>query len=184
MELRLVPHSPLWAREFAAEAGRIREAAGGRLLGLEHVGSTAVPGLLGKPVVDVALAVESEEVADALVAPFQALGYEYRGPYGDDPARRYYVLNEAGVRRFQLHLWILPARGWREQVGFRDLLRGRPDLRDSYAGEKLRVAAEVGGDKAAYAEAKGPFVERLLRESGLRPSSPNRPVRPSPEPDS
>lgn len=164
--LRLGDYDPAWPARFAAAAGRVRPALGGRALAVEHVGSTSVPGLGGKAVLDLAVAVGSEADADACIAPLEALGYEYRGTYGPDPRRRYYVLNEAGVRAAQLHLYILPAAGWDEMLAYRDALRADPELAAAYLAEKHRVAAEVGWDKAAYSVTKGSFVERVL--AGLR----------------
>ena len=160
--LRLVEHDPAWAERFASEAGRIRDAVGAHVLAVEHVGSTAVPGLPGKPVLDIGIAVASEGDADACVAPLVALGYEYRGPYGNDPRRRYYVRDAEGHRAAQIHLYVLPARAWDEKLAFRDALRADPALARAYAAEKWRVAEAVGWDKGAYSVAKGPFVEAVL----------------------
>ena len=161
--LKLVTYDPAWPALFAAEAERISRAFAPRELPIEHIGSTSVPGLLAKPVIDIAIAVSSAEEAAECVAPLQALGYEYRGMHGDDPARRYFVLDAEGRRRVQIHMWILPAAGWDRHLRFRDLLRARPDLAAAYAREKLRVADSVGWNKMAYSEAKGPFIEALLR---------------------
>lgn len=164
--LRLVPYDPAWPARFAAEAGRVRAALGAHALAVEHVGSTAVPGLAGKPVLDVGIAVGGEGAADACIAPLEALGYTHRGPYGDDPRRRYFVRDAGGERVAQLHLYILPAAGWDEKLAFRDALRADPALARAYAAEKRRAADAVGWDKGAYSVAKGPFVERVL--AGLR----------------
>lgn len=160
--LRLVPYDPAWPARFAAEAERVGEALGEHALAIEHVGSTAVPGLGGKPVLDLAVAVADEAAADACVRPLEALGYQYRGPYGEDPRRRYYVRDAAGVRMAQMHLYILPAPAWHEHLAFRDALRGDPALAAAYQAEKWRVAAEVGWNKSEYAVSKGAFVERVL----------------------
>jgi GrpB-like predicted nucleotidyltransferase (UPF0157 family) len=165
--LELVPYDPAWRARFEAEAARLRAAIGAHTLGVEHIGSTSVVGMLAKPVIDVAVAVASEADADACVTPLTALGYEYRGTHGDDPSRRYYVLDREGRREVQLHLWILPTPAWARHLGFRDLLRARPDVAEAYAREKRRVADAVAWDKTAYADAKGPFVQRVLREHGL-----------------
>lgn len=162
-ELHLVPSAPEWPSIFAAERERIGAALGPLALRIEHIGSTAVPGLLAKPIIDAALAVGSPPDADSCIAPLQGLGYEYRGRHGEDPSRRYYVLERDGRRLFQLHLWILPTRAWERHLTFRDLLRARPDLADAYAEEKLRVAEQVGWNKGEYAVAKGPFIEELMR---------------------
>ncbi|HEX6747492.1 MAG TPA: GrpB family protein [Longimicrobium sp.] len=163
--LTLVEQDDAWPARFAAEAARIRAALGTLAVAIEHVGSTAVPGLAGKPVLDIAVAVEGEAAADGCIAPLRALGYEYRGPYGDDPRRRYYVRNDDDGRRFaHIHLYILPAAAWDEKLAFRDALRADPALAAAYAAEKRRVADEVGWDKAAYSLAKSPFVEAVLAD--------------------
>ncbi len=101
--VRLVPFDSTWPTRFAAESERLHLALGGLALGghalgglalgglavaIEHVGSTAVPGLSGTPVLDIAIAVASASDADLCIASMQRLGYEYRGPYGADPGRR------------------------------------------------------------------------------------------------
>ena len=160
--LRLVAYDPAWPARFAEEAARLRASLGAGVTAIEHVSSTAVPGLAGKPVLDLAVAVPGEREADACVRPLQALGYAYRGPHGDDPRRRYYVRDVGGLRVAQLHLYVLPARGWDDKLAFRDALRADPALAAAYAAEKRRVADAVTWDKGAYAVAKGPFVERVL----------------------
>jgi GrpB-like predicted nucleotidyltransferase (UPF0157 family) len=140
----------------------IAGALGNLALRIEHVGSTAVPGLLGKPVLDVAVAVRSEVDADTGVAPLVAAGYTYRGRHGEDPRRRYYVRDRFGQRAAQIHLYILPAQGWEEQLVFRDALRTGPDLASAYATEKLRIAEAVAWNKLDYSIAKGQFIEDML----------------------
>lgn len=162
--LRLVPPDPTWPAQFELLATRIRAAIGDRLLDLQHVGSTAVPGLLSKPVIDLAGTVARESDADACIAPLERLGFRYRGTNGDDPQRRYYVLaNETG-RAAQLHLYILPAPAWHHTIRFRDALLADPALAAAYAAEKQRVAELVHWDKTAYSIEKGPFVLRTLAE--------------------
>lgn len=160
--LRLVQYDAAWPSRFESEAARLRAALAGTASAIEHVGSTAVPGLGGKPVLDLAIAVPSQDAADRCIAPLRELGYECRGQHGDDPRRRYYVRNVDSARAMQIHLYVLPAAAWDEHLAFRDALRADPALAAAYEAEKYRVADEVGWDKAAYSLAKGPFVERVL----------------------
>lgn len=160
--LRLVAYDPDWPAQYDALAARIRGAVGAQLLDLQHVGSTAVPGLLSKPVIDIAATVVSESDADACIAPLEGLGFRYRGTNGDDPRRRYYVLATDTVRDAQLHLYIMPAPAWHAMLLFRDALRAEPALVAAYAAEKQRVAELVEWDKAAYSTAKAPFVQDVL----------------------
>lgn len=162
--LVLVEHDPNWPVRFAEEAERLRGAIGRWAQAIEHVGSTAVPGLIGKPVLDIAIAVATLADADACVAPLEALGYRYRGLNGDDPRRRYYVGEVSGKRTTQLHLYILPASAWEAKLAFRDALRRDPALVIAYAAEKRRVAEAVGWDKSAYAVEKGAFIQGVLKQ--------------------
>ncbi|MEO7996810.1 MAG: GrpB family protein [Gemmatimonadaceae bacterium] len=162
--LQLLPYDSRWPAKFAAESTRIAQALGTDVLAIEHVGSTAVPGLPGKPVLDMALAVENIARADACITRLQLLDYEYRGLNGDDPQRRYYVRAIAGQRIAQLHLYIMPALAWDELLAFRDALRRDPDLAAASATEKRRAADAVQWDKSAYSIEKGHFVQAALQE--------------------
>lgn len=161
--LRLVPPDPAWPERFAVERARLGPALGAHALAIEHVGSTAVPGLSGKPVLDVGVAVGDARAAEACRAPLEALGWTHRGPHGDDPTRRYYVRDAADGRRVaQLHLHVMPSPAWDALLAFRDALRADPALAAAYAAEKRRVADAVRWDKAAYSQAKGPFIAGVL----------------------
>ena len=162
--LELVPYDPAWPVMFATEAARLHAAIGAHVMRIEHVGSTSVPNLLAKPVIDIAIAVTSTAAADACIEPLMSLGYEYRGMHGHDPDRRYYVLDREERRLIHIHLYILPAPAWDEMLSFRDALRHTPSLLAAYAAEKARVAAAVAWNKAAYSEAKGPFIRAVLDE--------------------
>ncbi|MES3035331.1 MAG: bifunctional GrpB family protein/GNAT family N-acetyltransferase [Gemmatimonadota bacterium] len=177
--LRLVPYDPAWPDRFAAEAARLHASIGEHVIAIEHVGSTAVPGLAGKPVLDIGIAVADEAAADACIAPLAPLGFTHRGAHGPDPRRRYFVRDEGGVRVVQIHLYILPATAWDEQRLFRDALRADPALASAYAAEKYRVAEQVGWDKAEYSEAKGDFVQQVL--ATRRTAQPDHPAEVSVE---
>jgi GrpB-like predicted nucleotidyltransferase (UPF0157 family) len=157
-----VPQEEGWGRRFAVVAATLQAALGADAVAIEHVGSTAVPGLAGKPVLDLAVAVLDVPAAERCVAPLQSLGYRYRGHNGVDVRRHYFVRDVQGVRTVQIHLYVLPATGWNDALRFRDALRADSALAAAYAAEKYRVADAVGWDKAAYAVAKGGFVERVL----------------------
>jgi GrpB-like predicted nucleotidyltransferase (UPF0157 family) len=165
--LQLCLHDREWLETFEVERERITAALGSRLFHIEHVGSTSVPSLLAKPVVDIAIAVGSATEADFCIEPLRALWYEYRGPHGDDERRRYYVLERVGRRMAQIHLWILPAAGWDRMLRFREVLQSNAAVREAYACEKLRIAEMVDWDKAAYSLAKGSFIESILERYGL-----------------
>jgi GrpB-like predicted nucleotidyltransferase (UPF0157 family) len=170
--LELSVYDPAWPARFEALAEEIRRAIGDYLVTVEHIGSTAVPGLIAKPTIDIAAAVSSAEAAEACVAPLAKRGWEHRGQYGDDPQRRYFVLDrerpEGRERVAQLYMWILPAPGWNRHLAFRDMLRSDAALREAYNAEKMRLVATVSGDRAAYTDGKAPFIERALQRGIAR----------------
>lgn len=160
--LELLDDHAEWGRLYARESARVAAALAPLRPRIEHIGSTAVPGLLAKPVVDLCVVVPTGDELDRAVAPLEGLGYRHRGPHGDDPLRRYFVLDEGDRRVAQLHLWPEAAPAWREALDFRDLLREDDELREAYAREKRRAAEAVGWDKRAYSLEKGPFIEAVL----------------------
>lgn len=166
--IRLVPFDPEWPRLFAAERARLAAAAGGLFLDIQHVGSTAVPGLIAKPIIDIAAAVRDFDEAAACVAPIVALGYAYRGENGI-PRRHYF---DGGTPTL-FHLHVLEIRGldWHEHLLFRDYLRDHPEAVREYARLKEDLAQRYAGDRPGYTDAKAPFIRRILtlawaREAG------------------
>ncbi len=158
-----MPYASHWPARFSEVSLSVRDAIGSLALAIEHVGSTAVPGLAGKPVLDIAIAVADQHAADACIKPLEALGYRYRGPNGDDLRRRYYTRDVDGERAEQIHLYMLPAAAWNDLLRFRDALKADLTLATAYANEKRRVAAAVNWNKTAYSIEKGAFVQAVLR---------------------
>jgi GrpB-like predicted nucleotidyltransferase (UPF0157 family) len=178
--LDLVAWTPEYLDRFAAlrdeAVAVLRPAVGSALLAIEHIGSTSVPGLGGKPVVDVGLALDGDRWFDALVGPLARLGWRHRGMHGDDPRRRYFVQDGADGRRLaQLHAYAVPAPAWEHHLVFRDALRADPALTAAYWAEKQRAAAVTRWDKAAYSLEKGAWiVAQLDRIAATAPRPPAR----------
>ncbi|MFO0592676.1 MAG: GrpB family protein [Polyangiaceae bacterium] len=133
---------------------------------IEHVGSTAIPGILAKPVVDILIGMRAPPLSDAL-APLVALGYEHvPGAGGED--RLYFRRGEP--RLYHVHVVLHDGAEWRRHVIFRDWLNLHPDLAKEYEALKVELAARFRDDRAAYADAKTPFVERVLAEAAKFPA--------------
>jgi dephospho-CoA kinase len=167
----LVPHDATWPVQAARLAARVRLAAGRHGLGVEHVGSTAVPDIRAKDVIDLQLAVRSLENADAVRAGLEDAGFplvrEVRAdrPKAADPdpthwQKRFHGSADPG-RRVNLHVREQGSQGWRYALLFRDWLRAEPDEARAYEAEKLR-RAEVHSAIADYAEAKEPWFDAAL----------------------
>lgn len=174
-ELRLLPHDPAWGEDFRAEKARIAERLDDPSARVEHVGSTSIPSVHAKPILDIAIlcgAKGVEEVASAL----QALGYDFRGRYDDQQAGHYYAVLERGpVRLCQAHIFSEETAQWRSMLTFRDVLRQNRELAREYDEYKLGLAKSVA-DKRVYAEIKTRWVDDFLpkvlaaaREAGVAP---------------
>ncbi|WP_424813317.1 GrpB family protein [Roseococcus sp. YIM B11640] len=164
-EVSLVEYDPAWPTMYAAEAGRLREALPpGLILAMEHFGSTAIPGLIAKPVIDILIAVPSLEQARAsAVAPMGALGYAF---WADNPKRdRLFFVKglppAAPQRTHHVHMTVGDGEMWR-RLAFRDHLRAHPEEAARYAALKRDLAARHREDREAYTEAKSGYVEMVL----------------------
>lgn len=157
--VRLAPYTPEWPRLFEEERRLLEVTIGHVLLGVEHVGSTSVPGLDAKPVIDMAAALRRLTDVEGCVKPLENLGYEYKGENGL-PERHFFA--KGCPRTHHLHMVRFDSAFWREHLLFRDYLRRHPSTAGEYALLKRRLAAEFEADRAAYTEAKAPFIRRVL----------------------
>jgi len=167
--VRVVPYQAAWAALFAEEAARLRAALGDQLLAIEHVGSTSVPGLAAKPILDLAASVPSLREAEALFPALSALGYQYK-PDPEIPERLYLVKGSPQRRTHHLSLAEPASRFWREHLRFRDLLRADAALAAAYARLKIDLAERHPHDRPAYQAGKQAFIDAALGRSQTKPS--------------
>ena len=161
--VQLAAPSTQWPQAFDALSDAVAPLFAGTGARLEHIGSTAVPGLVAKPVLDVLLGVPALEVAEARGEALQALGFRYRPEYEDVlPGRRYFTRAPGPGLRVHLHGVVVGSPLWRDHLAFRDALRGDDALRDAYAALKQALALRFADDKAAYTDAKAPFIAQVL----------------------
>lgn len=159
--VRLVPYDPAWVDLFAAEAERLQKFfTDARLVVLlEHTGSTAIPDLPAKPVLDILAGYPAgAPVADYIDALMRA-DYVHRGEQGI-PGREFF--RRGNPRSYHLHLTAVDSPFWRDHLTFRDRLRADKSLRDAYAAVKHELAARFPLDREAYIEGKAPFVKEIL----------------------
>ena len=158
---RLVAHNPLWSRAFSEEAARIKAALGDRALAIEHYGSTEVPGLQAKPIIDLLIGVA--DIADGLgfIAPMAALGYDYAGDQG---VAEHHIFGRGSVRTHLAHVVVHAGAQWTRSLRFRDRLRRDPQARAAYAALKLELAATTV-TRADYTAGKAAFVARICAEA-------------------
>jgi GrpB-like predicted nucleotidyltransferase (UPF0157 family) len=167
--VELADYDAAWPARFAEEAAHLRAVLPARLVGrIEHVGSTAVPGLVAKPIVDINVEVPDLEAVRREIAPvLEAEGYTYlwrpSSPGAPDIDYAWFIKRDAEGRRTH-HVHMLPPDSphW-NRVAFRDLLRGDPALARDYGAVKRAAAAAYRGDRVAYARAKGRFIAAALK---------------------
>ena len=173
-DLQLVPPDPSWGAQAQRLSARVARAAGTLGRGVVHVGSTAVPGLLAKDVIDLQLGVASLDDSDAAAQALAGAGFPRAdGEWCDNPKppdldpalwiKRFHGSADPG-RIVHLHVRVVGSPGWRYALLFRDWLRADPEARDSYATEKRRLAAS-GLSSQAYAEAKEPWFDVALPQA-------------------
>jgi GrpB-like predicted nucleotidyltransferase (UPF0157 family) len=151
----VVDYDPCWPQVFAEESGRVRAALGDSAVAVEHIGSTAVPGLAAKPVIDVLAGLRTLDLTRAQIEAMEALGYEYLGEYGI-PGRLFF--HKGRPRSHHVHAVLLGSDLWQRHLVFRDFLRAHSDEAQRYGNLKRNLAAEVGGDRERYLEGKSAFV--------------------------
>ncbi|MFM2446585.1 MAG: hypothetical protein RI936_1032 [Pseudomonadota bacterium] len=159
----VVPADPTWAVRYRIEAQLLRVVLSELDPGVEHIGSTAVPGLAAKPVIDLLIGVPGLERFAPYAHRLLAYGYEYVADQERNvPDRRFFKRVVAGVRTHHLHVVQRDGPLWQRYLGFRDALRADPALAQRYAQLKLALAERHPDDREAYTAGKTSFVECVL----------------------
>ena len=162
--IEVVDSDPAWPAQFAALAARVRAAfADGPPITVEHVGSTAVPGLAAKPIIDLNVIVPAREDIPDAIARLAALGYVHEGDKGI--LGREAFLWPPGTPRHHLYLCVCDNAEHRRHIAFRDYLRGNPDEAQRYEALKRDLAARFRDDRVAYNDGKTEFVEAVLKKA-------------------
>jgi GrpB-like predicted nucleotidyltransferase (UPF0157 family) len=158
--VRLAEYDPQWPALFEVEAARITRAVSPLAITFHHVGSTAVPGLVAKPVLDMLATYEDPDLRWQYITGLTAARYVYRGEQGI-PGRDFF--RRGDPRSYHLHLVAADSGFCQEHLDFRDMLRADARLRDAYAALKQELAARFPDNRPAYIEAKGPFIQNALQ---------------------
>ncbi|BCJ58961.1 GrpB family protein [Micromonospora endophytica] len=159
----IVDYQPAWGVAFADLGVTLRRALGDVAVRIDHIGSTSVPGLAAKPVLDIQISVLALEPVDGFRGPLAGLGYVYRTSNPERTKR--YFREPPGQRRTHIHVRQLGSFSQQIPLLFRDYLRSHPDEAAAYAAMKRRCAHRFRHDRQAYVEAKDPFVWQIIRHA-------------------
>ncbi len=162
--VRIVDHDAGWPAAADAELRRVKLALGDVAVRLEHVGSTAVPGLAAKPIVDLLVCVDSMEPRRRYVEPLERLGYLF-APAPGSPDRHFFAKPPQRPRTHHVHVVEAGSRHELRHVALRDFLRAHPDEAARYGALKREVVARHPQDRLAYIEGKEPYIRALERRA-------------------
>jgi GrpB-like predicted nucleotidyltransferase (UPF0157 family) len=157
----VVSHDALWPELFAAESAALAAAFGGRAMEIHHVGSTSVPGLPAKPIIDILVVTDDIGQVDPLNPALIALGYEPQGDYGI-PGRRFFTKGGDVKRSHQVHVFQHGHPEVSAMLDFRDYLRSHPRQAAEYGRLKEGLALICEDDITAYNAGKDAFVKELI----------------------
>ncbi|RUR39192.1 GrpB family protein [Vreelandella populi] len=162
-EVAIFPYNKNWPLLFEEERDRLLHLFPGRFLAVEHIGSTAVPGLSAKPIIDILAGVEAMQCADALLEPLCQAKYTTSMEFNASLARRRWLMRWAeGRRTHHLHLVVYDSQEWQQRLAFRDKLRTNSGIARNYEQNKRAWAAEFSSDREAYTAAKSDFIRGTL----------------------
>jgi GrpB-like predicted nucleotidyltransferase (UPF0157 family) len=159
-QLMIRDYDATWPDQFSKLAARVKAVLGTLVLQVEHVGSTAVPGLVAKPLIDVDVVLASPSDLGEVIRRLGGLGYVHEGDLGI--AGREAFRWPSGEARHHLYVLIAGASELRRHLAFRDALRANRGVRDAYAALKRSLALQCSQDRKAYTEAKSAFITNIV----------------------
>jgi len=164
--VRLLPHDPQWAEQASVEEARILKAVWPAITEMHHVGSTAIPGIAAKPIIDLVGVTPNLDAIEAVRPAIEALGYAWHGEYGLE-GRRFCTLSDpiTGLRRFHLHCYADGDHSIRRHLAFRDYLRARSEMAEAYQRMKETCAARHPDDSNAYTICKDTWIKQTEAEA-------------------
>ena len=160
-KIEVVPHNPDWSEEFRVESRRIASALGDTVAAVRHIGSTAIPAIHAKPVIDMLVEVRDLAAVDNQSPAMETLGYQVMGEFGI-PGRRYFRKDDQnGVRTHQVHIFQHGSEQVTRHLAFRDYLIAHPEDALEYSDLKRDLAAAHPHDSNAYMDGKDAFIKDI-----------------------
>ena len=154
----LAENDPLWQALYEAEKQRLLDAIGPQILDIQHFGSTSIPGIKAKPILDILVGLPDFDAGNALVAPMTALGYDY---VGIEMVPNDHLFGLGEPRTHLVHAVVHGGYHWNRNLRFRDQLRAQPSLAAAYEALKIDLAVRFADNRAGYTAAKQSFIDKI-----------------------
>lgn len=165
MKVEVVPHDPSWSQAYRVESQSIHGALGGNVKEIHHIGSTAIPGMHAKPIIDLMVEVVDLSGVDQSNSRMEALGYEVMGEFGI-VGRRYFRKELAGgVRTHNVHVFEAGTDNVKRHLAFRDYMKAHPDEADQYGRLKQGLAEKFPKDIYGYMDGKDVMIKKLEKRA-------------------
>ncbi len=160
----VIDYNADWSNQYEQEKQQILLALGDTVTNIQHIGSTSVPGLAAKPVIDILLGLKQIPPLLRQISSLEAIGYSYYGELGI--SERHYF-RKGMPRTHQIHAVLVDSEFWKRHILFRDFLRNNPKAAQRYEALKRKLAQEFECDRTGYTNSKAPLIEQLLVEAKL-----------------
>ena len=165
MRVEVLPHDPRWRDAFEAEAKQVAEALGENVSAVHHIGSTSIPNIYAKPVIDLLVEVGRIDEVDGRSSAMESLGYEVMGEYGI-PGRRYFRKdNREGIRTHHIHAFESGSAEAERHLAFRDYMLAHPEDARNYSELKRKLAEENPQNMDGYIDGKDDFIKEIDRRA-------------------
>jgi GrpB-like predicted nucleotidyltransferase (UPF0157 family) len=163
--VEVVPHDPRWREAFEAEAKQVAAALGENVVAIHHIGSTAIPDIYAKPVVDFLVEVRDITEVDGRSPSMESLGYEVMGEYGIHGRRYFRKDNREGIRTHHIHAFEAGSAEVERHLSFRDYMLAHPADAQRYSELKRRLAEEHPQNFDGYMDGKDGFIKEIDRRA-------------------
>jgi GrpB-like predicted nucleotidyltransferase (UPF0157 family) len=157
--VRLVSHRKEWDQNFQLESAFLLLALGDYVMSIEHIGSTAVEGIIAKPIIDILVGINDFNEVFKHIPVLEILGYEFRAESGEKERQ---VFGKGNPRLFHLHIVRYESANWFYHINFRNILINDPEIRRNYALLKMNLAKKYPTDRMSYTEGKSEFIRTTL----------------------
>lgn len=164
-KVEVVPHNPQWRDAFETEAGHIADALGENVIAIRHIGSTAIPNIYAKPVIDLLVEVRDITEVDGRSLAMESLGYEVMGEFGINGRRYFRKDNREGIRTHQIHTFETGSAQIERHLAFRDYLIAHPDEAQRYSELKRKLAEKHSQSMDEYIDGKDGFIKETDRRA-------------------